>query len=124
MKMIQIENLSRSFDRPLGVGFAVSFWERLRGLMFCRAIGGEEGMLLVQPRDSILDSAIHMMFVPFDLGIVWINNQQTVVDVQLARAWHPAYWAKQPARYVLEIHPERMGDFRVGEKVALNEQTA
>lgn len=124
MKMIQIANLSRPLGRPLRVGYAVSFMERLRGLMFRQSIGTEEGMLLVQDRDSVLDSAIHMMFVPFDLAVIWINNKMEVVDAQLARSWRPAYWASQPARYVLELHPSRLDDFRLGEQVKIDEKTA
>ena len=124
MKKIRIVNQSRSLDRQLRVGFAVTFFEKLRGLMFRKSIGAEEGMLLVQDRDSVLDSAIHMMFVPFDLAIIWINNRMQVVDVQLARSWRPAYWSRLPARYVLELHPERLDDFRVGEQVKFDEIAA
>lgn len=124
MKKVRIENISRCFDRPLWVGFAVSFLERLRGLMFRQSINVDEGLLLVQERDSVLDSAIHMMFVPFDLAVVWINSRNEVVDVQKAHSWRPAYWSKQPARYVLELHASRLDDFRIGDKVRIHEDAA
>ena len=40
-----------------------------------------------------------------------------VVDKVFARSWRPAYFSKQPARYVLEIHPERWEDFEIGDGV-------
>jgi hypothetical protein len=40
-----------------------------------------------------------------------------VVDKVLARSWRPAYFSKQPAKYVLEIHPHRWDDFAIGDVV-------
>ncbi len=80
--------------------------------------------MLVQARDSRLDSSIHMMFVWFDLAIVWIDQSNQVVDVCLAKSWSPAYLPKRPARYVLEITPERMNDFQVGDRVTWHEVSA
>ena len=77
----------------------------------------EEGLLLVGKRDSRLDSSIHMLFVSFDLSVIWINSAMQVVDKVLAKSWRPAYFSKQPARYVLEIHPRRWDDFDVGDGV-------
>lgn len=76
-----------------------------------------DGILLEIGRDSRLDASIHMFFVPFDLGVVWINSASCVVDKVLARPWRPAYFPKEAARYTLEIHPDRLGDYNVGDKV-------
>ena len=87
------------------------------GLTFRSDLPRDEGLLLVGKRDSRLDSSIHMFFVPFDLSVVWINSAMQVVDKVLARSWRPAYFSKKPARYVLELHPERWGDFEIGDTV-------
>ena len=68
-------------------------------------------------RDSRVDSSIHMLFAPFSLPVIWIDTALTVVDKVLAKPWRPAYFSKQPAQYVLEIHPERWGDFEIGDEV-------
>lgn len=86
--------------------------------MFHKELGPQEGLLLVQPRDSRVDSSIHMLFVWFDLGVVWINADMIVVDCVVAKAWRPAYFPKEPAKYVLEIRPEELENFCVGDKVA------
>jgi uncharacterized membrane protein (UPF0127 family) len=62
-----------------------------------------------------------MLGVWFDLAVVWINSTYQVVDVKLARRWRPAYFPKRPARYVLEIAPQRLGDFHEGDQVAFDE---
>lgn len=116
-KSISIENKSRRIDGALHIEFCDTFFCQLRGLMFRSRISREEGLLLVGRRDSRLDSSIHMLFISFSLAIVWINSQMKVVDKVLARPWRPAYFSKQPAKYALEIHPERWGDFEVGDTV-------
>ncbi len=78
--------------------------------------------MLVEKRDNRLESAIHMLFVPFDLAVFWIDSNMTVVDKVLARAWRPAYLPKQPARYILELHPERWDNYQIGDKVHFNNE--
>jgi uncharacterized membrane protein (UPF0127 family) len=58
-----------------------------------------------------------MLFVWIDLAVVWINTAQQVVDVRLARRWRPAYLPARPARYVLEISPEHLEDFCIGDQL-------
>jgi uncharacterized membrane protein (UPF0127 family) len=116
-KSISIENISRRIDGTLQIKFCDTFLSQLRGLMFRSGLSREEGLLLVGKRDSRLDSSIHMLFVSFNLAIVWINSEMKVVDKVLAQSWRPAYFSKQPARYVLEVHPERWGDFEIGDRV-------
>jgi uncharacterized membrane protein (UPF0127 family) len=85
--------------------------------MFRPELKRDDGLLLVEGRDSRLDSSIHMFFVPFDLAVFWIDSSLTVVDKVIAKSWKPAYLSKQPARYILEIHPERWADYEIGDKV-------
>ena len=85
--------------------------------MFRNHLPREEGLLIVQPRQSRLDSSIHMLFVFMDLAVVWIADDLSVVDTVLAKAWRPAYLPAKPARYILEIHPDRINDFLVGDQV-------
>jgi uncharacterized membrane protein (UPF0127 family) len=85
--------------------------------MFRSKLEREEGLLLVEARDSRLDTSIHMLFVFMDLAVIWINSEYSVVDSVLARAWHPAYAPHQPARYILEIHPDRLDEFKIGDRV-------
>ncbi|MFH1184576.1 MAG: DUF192 domain-containing protein [Chloroflexota bacterium] len=114
-----VQNLDRAVPQPARIRICNSFGGRLRGLMFRTALRRDEGLLLVGARDSRLDSAIHMLFVPFDLAVFWINSSMQVVDKVVARAWHPAYFPSQPARYVLELHHELYSAYEVGNKVEI-----
>ena len=116
-KQIIVENKSRKIATPPLVKYCDTFLTQLRGFTFKDRLSPDEGLLLVGMRDSRLDSSIHMLFVSFDLTVIWINSDMQVVDKLLAKSWKPAYASKQPAKYVLEIHPERWGDYEIGDTV-------
>ena len=117
MQKILVSNATRSEVQPFQVLYCDSFFCRLRGLTFRRQLAPEEGLLLVESRESRLDAAIHMLFVWFELGVVWINDSGLIVDACLARPWRPSYVPRYPARFVLEMAPVRLDDFRVGDEV-------
>ncbi len=114
---IFIHNLTNPIQQPAQVGYCDSFLCRLRGLMFRPRLDPNAGLLLVERRDSRLDTSIHMFFVPFDLAVFWINAEMTVVDKVIAKSWRPVYISKAPASYTLEIHPNRFADYEIGDKV-------
>jgi len=116
-KIVAIQNKDRLTTGKLHIKYCDTFLTQLRGFTFRSGIRRDEGLLLVGKRDSRLDSSIHMLFVPFDLSVIWINSSLRVVDKVIARSWRPAYFSKQPAQYVLEVHPERWGDFEIGDGV-------
>ena len=116
-RSIFVNNLTHPIQQPAHVGYCDSFLCRLRGLMFRSRLGQDDGLLLVQTRDSRLDSSIHMLFVPFDLAVVWINADMEVVDKVVAKSWRPAYLPKEKAKFILEIHPNRFNDYNIGDKV-------
>jgi uncharacterized membrane protein (UPF0127 family) len=101
----------------LRIRYCDTFLTQLRGLTFRARLERDEGLLLAGSRDSRIDSSIHMLFVRFDLTVIWIDSAMQVVDKVIARSWRPAYFSRRPAKYVLEIHAERWGDFEVGDGV-------
>ena len=119
MQSVIIRNTVHPLKQPIIARYCTSFLCQLRGLTFCKSLPAEQGLLLVQNRDSRLDASIHMMFVWIDLAVVWINSAGEVVDVRLARRWRPAYVPKGPARYILELNAARLGDFTIGDQVAI-----
>jgi uncharacterized membrane protein (UPF0127 family) len=122
VRRTQIENLSRPLPQPITAQYCDSFLCRLRGLMFHRNVPAGWGLLLVQSRDSRVDSSIHMLFMWTDLAAVWINSGGEVVDVRHARRWRMAYLPVRPARYVLELNPHHLPDFRVGDQIRFEDE--
>lgn len=117
IKYITVKNNSREIHGTIRAKYCDTFLTQLRGLTFRPSLAPEEGLVLVGTRDSRVDSSIHMLFVSFDLAVIWINSQMQVVDKVLAKSWRPAYFSKQPATYVLEVHPQRWDDFQIGDTV-------
>lgn len=120
-RYISIENANRSIDGSLRIKYCDTFLTQLRGFTLRPELSRDEGLVLAGRRDSRIDSSIHMLFVSFDLAVVWINSDMQVVDKVLARSWKPAYFSKQPAKYVLEVHPDRWDEFQVGDRVRFND---
>jgi len=113
--------MSNASVQPVRARYCESFGCRLRGLTFRRALEHGEGLLLVYAKDSRLDTGIHMLGVLMDLAIAWINSDGTVVDGRMAHSWRSLIIPQQPARYVLEMHPRRLRDFLIGDKVRFEE---
>lgn len=93
------------------------FFSKFKGLMFRKSLNQDEGIMLSSFRESVVDSSIHMFFMNFDIAVIWLDSNLLVVDRIVARKWRPYYAPKAPAKYTLEIHPERINDFCLGEKI-------
>jgi len=115
-KQIIVENNSRKIKTLPQVKYCDNFVDHL-GFTFRPRITHDEGLILVWKRDTRLDSSITMLFVFFNLAVFWINSDMQVVDKVIAKSWRPSYFPKQPAKYALEIHPERWGDYEIGDLV-------
>ncbi|MCA9872548.1 MAG: DUF192 domain-containing protein [Anaerolineales bacterium] len=92
-----------------------SFGSKLRGFTFRRSLSLDDGLVLVEKSDNRFNTAIHMLFVFFDLGVIWINEAGEVVDAVVAKPWRPSYVPQAPACYVIELHPSLLGQVQVGD---------
>jgi uncharacterized membrane protein (UPF0127 family) len=122
MRQVKIQNTTHPLNQPLEACFCDTFLCRLKGLMFSSNISTEAGVLLVERRDSRLDAAIHMFFVNYELAVIWINGQKQVVDKRVAYRWRPFYMPSVSARYILEIHPNRIHDFLIGDIIDFRDE--
>lgn len=119
MTQVLIQNLDHPQSTPVKAQYCQSFLCQLRGLTFRRALEPDEGLLLVQKQDSIINASIHMFFMRIQIGVIWINQENIIVDARLAKPWIPAYFPAQPARYILETHPQRLRDFHVKDHIQI-----
>ena len=86
--------------------------------MFTDSIAEEGGLLMVHPAESRSNAAIHMFFVGMDLGVIWLDKTDTVVDKVLAKSWKPFYQPGSPAKSILEVHPGRLAEFELGDTLS------
>lgn len=117
---VLIQNLDHPHGTPIKAQYCQSFRCQLRGLMLKSALEPDEGLLLVQKQDSIINAAIHMLFMRIAISVIWINHQRQIVDVRLAKPWFPAYFPARPARFILEAHPDRLSDFCINDYVQIS----
>jgi uncharacterized membrane protein (UPF0127 family) len=117
MRTGTIVNITRQSSKPIKVKYCDSFLSKFMGLMFRDKIDENEGILLMEDKESRINTAIHMFFMKFNITAIWINSQYTVSDVKLALSWRPYYASQNPALYVLETHPSRLSEFQIGDQL-------
>jgi uncharacterized membrane protein (UPF0127 family) len=100
-KTITVQNKNRMTKGTLHIKYCDTFFTQLRGLTFRSHLSRDDGLLLVGTRDSRLDSSIHMLFVPFDLSVIWINSAMQVVDKVIANPGDQRL-LQTTGKYVLE----------------------
>ena len=94
-----------------------SFGTKLRGFTFRRELGPQDGLVLVEAKDNRVNTAIHMLFVFFDLGVIWVNDAGEVVETVVAQPWRLSYVPSAPARYVIEGQPALTNRVKVGDHI-------
>jgi uncharacterized membrane protein (UPF0127 family) len=115
---VTVKNHSRSLEKPLRVKNCETYLCRLKGLMFTNHIDPQDGLLLVHKTERVTNAAIHMFFVGMDLGVIWLNTDKEVVSLVRAKSWRAMYSPQAPAMYILEVHPDRLAEFRLGDKLS------
>ena len=97
------------------------FFSRGRGLMFRRPLAEDAAYLFVERRESVSGTTIHMFFVFFPIGVIWLDGERRVVDKALARPFRPYYAPRRPARYFVECHPEVLERVSIGDTLGWEE---
>jgi uncharacterized membrane protein (UPF0127 family) len=92
-----------------------TFWKRGRGLMFRRPVDPDTAYLFVESRESIASTTIHMLFVFFPIGVIWLDRHRRVVDLRRARPFRPLIAPRAPAQYFLECHPLALNQVHIGD---------
>ena len=117
MRTILIQNRSNPTSNPISATYCDTFLCRFRGLMFRPQIKNGTGLLLDEKNEGQTTSAIHMLFMRFDICVIWINSNFEVIDTKLAKQWASIYIPSAPARYILETHTDHFSDFRTGDQL-------
>jgi uncharacterized membrane protein (UPF0127 family) len=97
-----------------------SFFDKFLGLMFRKEIAVNEGIVFLYDKESIVNATIHMLFMRFPISVVWVNQDNIIVDKALAKPWRLAYSPKKPANTIYEIHANVIDEFQIGDKMEFN----
>ncbi len=118
----QLKQVENGRILPTRLKWCDSFGSKLRGFTFRRTLSPTDGLVLVEKADTRVNTAIHMFFVFFDLGVIWVNDGGEVVDMVVARPWRPSYMPQAPARYVIELHPSLLPQVKIGDHLQFLEK--
>jgi uncharacterized protein len=121
MRIVEISNPNSNTPIRLKARYTNSFIGKFKGLMLTTSIPSNEGLLLVENGNSRVNTSIHMFFMFYDIAAIWINSENTIVDVKLAKKWFPFYFPQKPAQYILECHPSCINYFKTGETVVIKD---
>jgi len=101
-----------------------NFWTRFRGLQLVRHLPEGEGLLFVTGSESRTNTSIHMFFMFFSIGVVWLDASGKVVDKCFAKPWRPAYAPRSPAQYFVEANPTILDKVEIGDMLRFDEVAA
>jgi uncharacterized membrane protein (UPF0127 family) len=120
MKTVKLEKTS-SPDTFVNVKYCDSFWSKFKGLMFSKELKLDQGIILVEDDETRMNTSIHMMFMSYDLTVLWLDKELVIVDKILARKWVPFYIPKKPVQYVVELHRSKFSEYSIGDKLIIVE---
>ncbi len=118
MKIVKIVN-ANSPTISFYAKYCDSFHEKLMGLMFKKSIDPGFGIIMTESRESRMNTSIHMLFMNFNITVLWLDKNYIIVDKVLAHKWNLAYFPAKPAQYTIELHETRYDDFNIGDKLLL-----
>lgn len=121
MKIVIIRKLSGNFGSidKLEAWYFDNFFSRLKGLMFKNKISLNQAGLFINKNENIVDSAIHMLFMNFDIAVFWLDKTNTIVDKRIAKKWGLIYYPDVKSHKILETHPEIFETLQIGEELTI-----
>ena len=121
MKNSKIVKLGKSSSPSTVVNLRIcdTFFSKFKGLMFSRELKPDHGILIVEKNESRMNTAIHMMFMNYDITVLWLDKKMVVIDKVLAKKWALYYAPKIPAQYVVELHQSKFTEYSIGDKLIL-----
>ena len=120
MKTIAFKK-AHSEDIGFHAKYCDTFFRKLIGLMFSKELPLDEGIILVEQTESRLNTSIHMLFMNYDITVLWLDKNMNIVDKALAKRWRPMYVPKKPAKYVIELNQACFSKFSIGDQLIFSD---
>ena len=88
------------------------------GLMFRPKPKDNEAILLKLDRESKFFSTIHMLFVFYPIYIIWLNKQNSVVDIKRCYPFQPFSMPQSPASLIIEC--TKLPSIKINDKLTID----
>ncbi|MEN6436694.1 MAG: DUF192 domain-containing protein [Anaerolineaceae bacterium] len=119
---LTLKNETTSQSTCITLRLCNTFFLKFKGLMFQKDIKPLEGLVFDEFKDTKVNTAIHMLFMRFPIGVLWVNSEKIIVSKTYAKPWKLMYTPEKPARFVIEVHPEVLNYYQVGDKIIFDEK--
>lgn len=96
---------------------ADTLFKRSLGLMFRRQIKNDYALLFSFERKTVCD--VHMLFVPFDIDIIFLDCSGAVVDLCTLKAWTGVYKVECCSFIECKKGTISIFDIRIGDKLSI-----
>ena len=96
------------------IEIADSYFTRLRGLMFRKTLGKDEGLLLKRC------SSIHCCFMNFPIDVVYVNDKMDVLKIETVRPWRVGSIVRG-AKHIIELAEGAAMALKPGDKIVMKE---
>lgn len=96
------------------VDVADSLFSKIMGLMFTQSI--DESYALLFPFDYERQASLHMLFVPYDLGAIWLSDN-TVNNSTVMKRWFGT--SRGRGNIIIELHPKHAQAIESGDQLYL-----
>jgi uncharacterized membrane protein (UPF0127 family) len=90
--------------------------------MFTKELKPDYGIIIVEKKESRINTAIHMMFMNYDITVLWLDKKMVIVDKIQAKKWALFYSSKAPAQYVVELHQSRFSEYLIGDQLIFSNE--
>ena len=101
--------------------FCTGFFGSWRGLMCSSSLTQEEGIIFERRRGSRISAAMHTLGMRYNIGIIWLDRNQKVIEMRVAQPWRLAFVPARAAKYVIEALPDVLRRVAVGDLLCFDE---
>jgi uncharacterized membrane protein (UPF0127 family) len=95
-----------------------TFWRRMRGLMFRRALDPGEVYLFRWGRPSRAEATIHSLFCFFPFAVLWLDEKEQLVDCRRVRPFALVVAPRCAASSFVEGSPDLLDKVSLGDQIA------
>lgn len=78
-----------------------------------------QGLFFIEKDASRISTAIHTLFMNFDITTIWLDPSLKVIDLTIAKKWRLGYFPKVPAKYIIETHTSHIFEYKNGDQIEI-----
>jgi uncharacterized membrane protein (UPF0127 family) len=95
-----------------------NIFSNFKGLRFAKPLKNKQALILVAEKESVRETMIDMLFVFFQIDVLWLDKNKKVVDIR--RSVKPFTFLiipKRPAKYIIELKEGTTNNINLGDEL-------